>query len=838
MPIKLSLITAHDCELAKAFTLSGAGKLESSAIAHMTQGAAQVIEINDLDDLDETLRSLAPNQAITCGVPRIGDTPLTTRSGTEFNPHAVARTNEAFHYRPGVPALFPIDVDVDADSYASVEEVLDDLESCSDWLKDCVRVARPSSSSYVGGRGLRGVHVYLAISNGADTTALGQRLQLEQWRRGRGFVKISKSGALLVRQLSDALVYQPSRLMFEAAPVLGEGVSRVVPEGQEFVSRGVYGGAGRPPRCRDENGFLIVGNLPAIRDIEWRKFEVAKKQAKDARRLEAKRVAINYQAQMAADAGLTPEEGGMLGARAIRALDDKKLPQDWPLAVMTPEGRVDVTVAQVFELGEAAFGYSCADPFESHDPTLTRAQMSKAEIVSMGGKVGVWSHKLQQFFTFADNRTSTIETPLQAAVERLAGTIEDWPDARDKKRSSYANVTHACRVLAVESGDYPRYNAATDAIETPDGATETDYLEALARLGCTGVTKGAVKDAHKVVARTHQYDPWLDRANSLPRWDGVERLDTYLTDYLEMVAPSEMHKVVTQAFFAGMLMRQLHPGAPANPCPVLIGPQGKGKGTFVKGLSNFWGRPSALEINFEHADRETTMTARMSPIVEIAEMAGVARKEVASIKMWMTAESDNYRAPYDERPADHPRRFTPIGTANIHELNMDETGNRRFAPFSMERTEAPEPGWDIELPQVFAEAKERFCKDLKTYGNLVRQAGILTFEYNMQDAARGVGVPESPLDELLPPILLKHLRANENGKVHAGEILRTLDSGPMLGRTHPAKMVSKWLRTRGWIASKDGIGRRTYRAPALWLETAASELEVVPMTNNPFTLVK
>uniref|UniRef100_UPI003F532548 hypothetical protein n=1 Tax=Lactobacillus acidophilus TaxID=1579 RepID=UPI003F532548 len=96
----------------------------------------------------------------------------------------------------------------------SVAAVLDALESASPWLRDVHRVARPSSSSYVGTRGLRGVHVYCGVTNGADIPALAKRMQIEQWAAGHGHVKISRSGALLVRQLADALVYQPSRLMF------------------------------------------------------------------------------------------------------------------------------------------------------------------------------------------------------------------------------------------------------------------------------------------------------------------------------------------------------------------------------------------------------------------------------------------------------------------------------------------------------------------------------------------------------------------------------------------------------------------------------------------------
>ena len=45
----------------------------------MTEGSAKALHIEDVSHLDATLRNLAPNQAITCGLPRAGDAALTTR---------------------------------------------------------------------------------------------------------------------------------------------------------------------------------------------------------------------------------------------------------------------------------------------------------------------------------------------------------------------------------------------------------------------------------------------------------------------------------------------------------------------------------------------------------------------------------------------------------------------------------------------------------------------------------------------------------------------------------------------------------------------------------------
>ena len=84
--------------MTKKFTRLEGGGIESTAIAHMTEGAAKVISLPDLSQLCGVLQLLQAHQAITCGVPLVGDTLLTTRTGAALRLDAVARTNEAFGY--------------------------------------------------------------------------------------------------------------------------------------------------------------------------------------------------------------------------------------------------------------------------------------------------------------------------------------------------------------------------------------------------------------------------------------------------------------------------------------------------------------------------------------------------------------------------------------------------------------------------------------------------------------------------------------------------------------------------------------------------------------------
>ena len=823
MPIKFSLITSTSCALAKSYALQD-GKPVGAAIAHMTAGHARVLEVTDLVQLRGVFDALTEHDALTAGVPLAGDTPLTTRRGSEYNPHAVARTNESFRYLD-TPSLFLIDVDTDAGTYRSVPDVLDALESASPWLRQVTRIARPSASSFIADRGLRGVHVYVAVTRGTDIPALAERLQIDQWTAGRGHVVISRSGALLVRQLSDALVYQPSRLMFEAAPVLGEGVTRDVPAGEAWLVRPAEL-MGRPARYRTDDGLLDVQEMPPVKDITRRRFDAAVRQAKTAKRVEAKRVALDYHRANALAAGR--DDGDRLGALALRALGEHVLPSSWPLVFERDGQEQRGTVADALAALDSVMGRRCADPFDATRSDLSAADLRAAEVCTMRGVPGVWSHKLAEFFAFSADDSAELSHPLELAAERLCGTIDEWPDRQDKKRSSVANLVFAIKLLCRESGISLTYDVCADAPSDGDVPAVGKWLDAVTRIGASGVSVGSLETALETVARGRPVDPWKDAVLALPVWDKVPRLDTVFSD-LYAAPGSDALTGTARVFFAGLVMRQLRPGSPCPVVPVLIGDQRLGKGLFGVAIAETMGWPLPAEIAFTE-DRRMSMAAARGPVAELSEMSGLGKREVEDVKRWTTDTQDVYRAPYDKREVAHPRRFVLFGTANKHELNRDDTGNSRFMPVMCE--EVPAADWAVELPQILAEAKARFCQTAADYVRLVRTVPELVKAYNADDMRQGRGTVKSDLDDLLPPILSKLL--GEGTVVKSADIRQALDALPS-GRRYDARAIASWLRTRRWTEALDGRGRRQYRCPADWVR--GSDDNVVPF-GSPFATAK
>jgi len=819
--IRFTQITATNCELTKTYTLVTNG-VHSSAIAHMTEGHARILSLPSISNLGAVLDLLQSNQAITCGVPAKGDTALTTRAGADFRPDAVARTNEAFVFPYG-PALFPIDVDVDGDTFRSVDDVLDALEACSPWMRNISRVARPSSSSYVTGRGLRGVHVYLPVNRGVDVPLLAKRMQIEQWAAGRGFVRISKSGALLVRQLSDAMVYQPSRLMFEAPPVLHD-LAREIPPEARFIERAPQV-VGQPAKYRTPDGMLDVQLMPAVRELDERRFVTAVRAAKNARRREAKTVAIDWQKQNAIAAGLDPAEGERLGLLATRALGDKALPRSWLLRIA---GLPDpVSVADVLANLDAALGRHCADPFDTFRFDLADKHMHKAEIVRMGDTPGIWSHKLQEFFAFTAADAADLASPLDLAAEKLCGLVE-YPEPAGRKAAPFVNVMHGLELLLREIDALPQFNVCTSSVEAEDVPPTGRLVEALSRIGCANVTPGTVERAVSALAEMRRVDPWKDKILNLPPWDGQKRLEGVFYDVFDAeVAPHVPN--VSCALFAGIVMRQLRPGVPAPVIPVLIGAQNLGKSRFVTEVARALGFPLPASIAFGD-DRRMSMAASRSVICELAEMSGLSKRDADDVKRWVTDDVDVYRRPYEKQEEAHPRRFVACGSANKYEINRDETGNRRFGPIFIRAAMAPH--WMVELPQIFAEAKQRFCENESDYYALIRRAAESVYEYSQVAMSRGEGIPVSDLDELLPPILTKALNRDGRGRVQAAAIRQALDQ-IVSGRRFSAQDVARWLTARGWTAGKDGLGMRHYVAPSNFVDI--NEKVTILEQHNPFT---
>lgn len=796
MTISFTLLTSTHCALTKEFSLVD-GVLKAGTIANMATGSSKKMQVDDVSQLQTLMQVLAPENALCCGLNIHGDTLLTTRRAAEQGDPGTPRIGSAFAWPLGA-ALFPIDVDVDEGSeFRSVEAVLDALESCSEWLKDALRVAKPSASSYVHGRGLRGVHVYFGVTDGQKIPDLAKRLQDDQWLANRGFIKISRSGALLVRQLSDVSIYQTQRILFEAAPLLHAGVTRTIPEDQQWVVRARTAPTGRPP-AYTENGLINIAKLPPLKALALRQTETMRSLAKHHSKPEANRTAFIWHKARAAANGWDDEMAERMAAAAIQARDTQQLTGDTLIAFEHYGLR---TVADILLAWDDIAGESCAAPDDALRGDLVPMHYTRAVLTTRHSRRGIFSHKDQTFYAFQEQAAPVIDRWTRAAI-KLDGSI-DYPEPMGKGSTPQTNVVTALSALNDELGRPLRYNVATHTADELGKGETSKILLALPRLGCMGVTDAGVKTAMAMVIFANSYDPWRDFVDALPAWDGVARLDTIFEGVCG-AQPSPALTATAQYLFAGMVRRQLKPGASHDVVPVLISEnQGYGKSRhFVKALAAAVGCPATPAIEFSDPVK-MSLLARTSMVAELAEMSGHGKKDVEAVKTWATNSDDVYRDLYEVSAAPHPRRFVLIGTANKHELNNDSTGNRRFMPIIV--TREIDPRWVVEVPQLMAEAKQRFCENDDSYGLLAATAARAVDAYTKEQMRRGEGTPVDGMDEWLWPIFDKLLLARPGRSVRSRDVLAQIKlSG--LNRDIQPKKVAEWARSRGWKSDKQGIG--------------------------------
>ena len=180
--------------------------------------------------------------------------------------------------------------------------------------------------------------------------------------------------------------------------------------------------------------------------------------------------------------------------------------------------------------------------------------------------------------------------------------------------------------------------------------------------------------AVQAVAGEQRYHPVRDYLDGL-KWDRVCRLDGWLVEFLG-VENSPYTRAVGRRFLISAVARIYRPNCKADSALILEGPQGIGKSSALKTLTEPWFTDEIAEVG----TKEAAQQLRGVWLVELAELESLSRPEVGKIKAFMTRSADRYRPPYGRRVVERPRQCVFAGTVNRETYLRDETGGRRFWP--------------------------------------------------------------------------------------------------------------------------------------------------------------
>ena len=271
------------------------------------------------------------------------------------------------------------------------------------------------------------------------------------------------------------------------------------------------------------------------------------------------------------------------------------------------------------------------------------------------------------------------------------------------------------------TGDLPWSRAETGKTwNDTDAAQLRIYLEPF----FGKMAKNDVLDAVDACASDQAYHPVRDYLNSLT-WDGVPRLDTMLIDYMG-AEDTPYTRAVTRKSFTAAVARVMTPGVKYDTMLVLVGGQGRYKSTLLAKMGGDWFSDSLRTFG----DKDAMETVQGTWINEVAEMQALAKAEINAVKMFLSKQSDYYRAAYGRYASDRPRQCVFFGTSNTRDCLIDTTGNRRFWPVDIdqrERTKDPSEDLTRERDQLWAEAMHYWKQGEKLY-----------LSRDIEEAARGV----------------------------------------------------------------------------------------------------
>lgn len=185
-------------------------------------------------------------------------------------------------------------------------------------------------------------------------------------------------------------------------------------------------------------------------------------------------------------------------------------------------------------------------------------------------------------------------------------------------------------------------------------------------------------DAVNFKCRLNSYHPirdYLDQCE--PQWDFTPRIDRWLIDYLG-VPDTPLARAMSRLVLVASVRRVKQPGVKYDYMIVLVGPENKAKSLSIATLYG--------EENFSDqkiigiSDKELAEAVRGVWGFESAELAGLRKADIDTLKSQVSRQVDRVRNAYGRARLDVPRECVLWGTTNDPIFLRSAHGNRRLVP--------------------------------------------------------------------------------------------------------------------------------------------------------------
>lgn len=292
-------------------------------------------------------------------------------------------------------------------------------------------------------------------------------------------------------------------------------------------------------------------------------------------------------------------------------------------------------------------------------------------------------------------------------TELTCNTKGDYDSSANNLNIILENDTYLKGAFKLNIFDNKRYVTKSlpwRKIEKQEPLRDVDYSGVRNYIECIyGISANLkIEDALALQFEKHKYHPIRDYLKSLT-WDGKKRIDTLLIDYFGAEDNIYIRESIRKMLVAAVA-RVFEPGIKFDMALILVGPQGTYKSTFIKKLGQDWFSDTFTTVQ----GKESFEQMQGAWILEMAELAGLKKAEVETIKHFISKREDMFRPAYGRVVETYKRQCVFFGTTNSFDFLRDSTGNRRFLPinvnFDNKTKDVIEDMSQNEIDQIWAEA--------------------------------------------------------------------------------------------------------------------------------------
>ena len=232
-------------------------------------------------------------------------------------------------------------------------------------------------------------------------------------------------------------------------------------------------------------------------------------------------------------------------------------------------------------------------------------------------------------------------------------------------------------------------------------------------------------------------------------WDSIPRVNTLLIDYFG-AEDNAYTRAAIRKMLCAAVARVFEPGVKFDTSLILVGEQGTYKSTFVKKLGMEWFSDTFTTVQ----GKESFEQIQGAWLIEMAELSGLKKAEVESIKHYISKREDMFRPAYGRTVETYKRQCVFFGTTNNKDFLRDPTGNRRFMPIDVRPEYVTKSVIDDltqdEVDQIWAEAYQLYLAKEPLY--LVGDEDIIAKieQHKHSEADERKGIIEEYLNTKFP----------------------------------------------------------------------------------------